>query len=299
MEQTNMDSFICASCKKEVHVQANNYQTYAARGFYCNDCYAIFANKLYEVNIPGAVTIFSPASALGDRVIYTAIHDAYMVDNPDENVLWLEMPQAMDVAEIARQTNAKKIFWADVTNFAPIPKNLDIVQFSIIREARNLGKLRGIFPKVENRADLDFEVPKKSVMLHARHCAKLDWKNMHHGEFISILNLLKGFTVYIVGNDEKYGFEDEIKDPQIVDLRKKLTIDQICTLAENVDACLGVDSGIQHLAGAANGKVIAYKYKNEHWMPIVADPQMAQAFGDKAVDFYNFLVATKKTLHLL
>lgn len=295
-------TFNCTKCQNTVHISPNDYPHFQNRGFICNDCYSIFASILYQKNVKGRIALFSPQpGALGDGIMFSSIVKCYQEDNPDEDIYLMAFEETYLLMDLVKKLNPVKIFWADNTNWTPVPQNLDLIQFSIVREARAIAENRHIYPSSPQKENLDFEPAPGFVLYHTRNIRKLEWKNIQYGEYIATLQLLKDVPVYLVGNDPDFEFDEHLETymPNVKNLRRKLTIGQIATLAENASVCIGKDSGVQHLAAAAKGRVIAYGYKNEHWKPLTQYQHRIKTFDDGAEGFFKFLMTLKNALHLL
>jgi len=255
--------------------------------FICNECGA-------EVH---CTTIFSPMSfSLGDNIVFTNIQEAYLKDNPDERVLFLTPPEGFEIENIVKRENPAKIFWADLTSSA-MPESLKtdprLIPYSVIQESNHLSEHRKIYPRIDNRGTVPEYLPETYIVLHARNIAKLPWKNMHRGEFLAILEIIKDWSVVLVGNDEEYGFEGEYSN--LIDLRKSLAFDDLCSVLQKAEVLIARDSGLAHLKGAVGGKVLAYGYKDDQWTP-KQRANLIQSFGETAADFFLFYQNLKKWL---
>jgi hypothetical protein len=166
-----------------------------------------------------------------------------------------------------------KFFWSNVTSMMDRPDDPRVHWFSLCREADHYAE-QGIYPQ------LDYEpvmpegfLYRRFVVLHIRYIAKAPVKNAEPFIINRIIDYLFQLQqagqiegVVLVGNDQH---PQEVYLPKFlcVDFRNKLLLPEIAWLCREAAVVIGKDSGIQHLAAAAGGKVVSWGYTSRNWFP--------------------------------
>lgn len=278
----------CKVCGKEVSISRYE-QTIPTR---CPDCDLVIATGEYEQNIKNGLTLFSPVAMdgnLGHIVMFEAIKRHYKAANPDEKIKMLHVNDIKDLQRKRDFQRATKIFWADTCTAPPI-KSDKIIRYRFSKELKALGKM-DIYPKWSKKEPIEgLTLDAPFFVLHGRNIDRNPSKNMSTAEYTAILAAIAEHKsildarsnvktqVFQVGNDE--ALVDELPE-FVTDLRSKLSLNQIAYLCghEKCIATVGKDSGIQHLAAAAGGRVLGYGYKSlNDWIPN----------SDKAQGFVQF-----------
>lgn len=277
--------FRCAVCGQEVGIFDTDRGKYAARGWECDLCYSVIVAKRYQVNMPGAMTIFSPcSSALGDWIVESVVRERYKKDNPDETIVNLGLANANEAVRVYRPD---KFFWASITNFMAKPKNTwwerakigmggqdrkKIIEYSVAVEADRLA-LEGIYPEFEFGQEDFVDVGcERFAVLNFRNIVKVPQKNaepyiVNHVLFHLEKHIQAGAIekAVIVGNDDR---DEMVFLPEwVVDYRKVLDLRQIASLCARSRVYVGKDCGVAHLAAAAGAKnMVVWGYKEPQWI---------------------------------
>lgn len=278
-------SFDCIECGRTVYIPENDWGHYQLKGFYCPDCNSVIALKRYKVNIPGAKTVFYfIGQALGDIVVFDAVRKAYIEDNPDENVIFMDsewpIPKGIDKLFVSDLRIKSSLF-----TLSPLA-----YEYIMINEVQNLRK-RNIFPEWYNFKKPAIELPDKYVVVQLRNIEKADFKNVIPAEGILLFEKLNkyGIPIVLVGNDKPIGFEQNYFE--IYDYRNKLTLDEIAWLCRKAFFTVCKDSGLGHLAGAAGGSVISWNFVNKKWIPHTS--KKSWFFMSDINEYMNFLEAVE------
>jgi len=239
---------------------------------------SIFTEKQYQTNIKDGITIFSPiGSSIGDEILLSGIIKKYEKDNPDEDVILLKMPSAIETEQILENYKPDKLFWCSTTNFLPKP-DYPLIEFDLHMEATACAEV-GFYSELGFNADVPVVFPaldgKKWVVLHFRNIKKAQGKNTNKETAIAVLGLLldkvrnKNFDrIVLVGNDEETIHESPLRE-SVIDLRKKLSLQQIAWMIKNSLFYVGSDSGIAHVAGCCGVPMVSWGYQDRDWFPKV------------------------------
>ena len=272
-----MPRFECTNCHALV-TYADIDRPYFERHLWeCNMCWSVIAKQRYPVNIPGGVTLFSAmSSALGDDIVARLVRAQYAKDNPDETIMHLGL---CDAADAIAEHKPDKFFWANITNFIDRPRE-GVIHFYVENEGREY-EARGIYPWLWFEPREVGGLPAKYMVLHVRNINKAPFKNAEPMIVFKVTMLLERWImagkidgVVLVGNDLPIELED--LPPQFVDLRNKLTIEEIAWVCNHSRGFIGKDSGVAHLAAASGAKVLAWGFRDMRWKP-KAPPGMVTA----------------------
>lgn len=263
-----MPSFTCNACGLDVVYAAVDEGYFKNHLWECNICYSVIAKKRYPVNVAGGTTLFSPmSSGLGDIVFSQVVRQQYAEDNPDEDIVWLGM---CEPEEAKAQYKPTKFFWCNVTNFIEHPSS-GVIDFALETEATEYAK-RDIYPRLWFEPVPVEGLPNKYIVFHVRNVKKAEFKNAEpmivYRLTMAMDDMLQSGQidgVVIVGNDQP--LELEQLTPGFIDLRKKLSIEQIGFVLQHARGMVGKDSGIAHLAAAADCPVVAWGYRDARWTP--------------------------------
>lgn len=261
-----MPYFTCKTCKQDVSYNELDLPLHESREFECPLCYSVLAEHKYPVNVAGANTWFSPmGSALGDTVIFKMVYREYVKDNPDEKIYTMMI---CDPDKFVDDVKPDKFFWASTTNFMPPPQK-GATYYYLENEGKHYAA-KGIYP------DLWFNPLRSNIggtyiAMHIRNVLKCPPKNAEPFIVNRIIELLhklheagKFDKVVLVGNDEP----NEciyIPDGYFVDLRKRLSLEELGGVLQGAKLFIGRDSGVAHLAGAAGCPVTAWGYVDPRW----------------------------------
>jgi len=279
----------CPICNKKYSFCKSDHDFFASRNDECLQCYVVIAKDRYRLNINGGNTLFSPLGfGLGDKIVADAVLSHYKRKNPCENVF---ISSDWDHFNVQRQHfNFNKVFWSDTTSSMEIPKG--VIWFSLVNEFQYLGKYLNIFPRYHIAAIPEkpsLPVPENFIALHLRNLPDNTLDKNVKPEFVNMLKeILKGFNVLIVGNDEKVIDESDY----FVDFRKKLSLGEIAWVLKNALFFIGKDSGIAHLCAVAGASGIVYDYGDRRWMPV--GPGQMECFIKK--DFDKFIYSLKERI---
>lgn len=272
---------------------------------------SVFADRQYRRNIKGGITLFSPmGNSLGDKILFTAIQQKYISDNPDETVILLEMPRDMDIDDCIEIYKPAKFFWAaEVTNFLPCPDNPYIIKYDLHREATALAEI-GVYPKLWFepewfRDDLFIMNRLNYIIFHIRNITKFPQKNTVIEQIKQILLPLIKFIkennlkLIILGNDKKIK-DDAIEfyfnmNDRVLDFRGILSMPEITYLIKYCPLFIGSDSGIAHLAACCNIPMVSWNYSDKAWFPKTQRTDCR--FFTKTTKFEEVLQAIKEKLN--
>ena len=275
-----MPTFTCEKCNRDVTYPLGDRSFHRAHEWECLDCYTVIAADRYEKNVPDHTTVFMPIGfALGDQIVNSVVLRYYQDQNPDENVVVINTVMFPD--EIKTTYHPDKFFWSDVAPYKPAPTNA--ILYSVPNEANAL-KEKGYYPELwftPERPEVYNELQFKNyVVLHIRNVSKAAFKNEEPKRVNKIIEYLLNSEsvdcIVLVGNDNddpRYATHHE----KILDLRKKLKLEEIALIIQHSLLYVGKDSGIAHLAGCCNAPMVVYGYVTERWMPKVKHDRM-QAF---------------------
>ena len=263
-----MPRFECAICHQVVSYAEIDRPYFDDHGWECNICYSVIAKRRYKRNIPGGVTLFSPmSSALGDIVVAQPVFKEYLKDNPDEEVVFLNM---CDPEQEMARYNPVKFWWSNVTNFIPPPDH-GIQRYYLENEASEYARA-GIYPALWFEPQPVSGLPERFMVFHIRNVRKAPFKNAEPMIVFKITMLLERWilagkfdAVVLVGNDQPTELED--LPPGFIDLRNKLKVEEIAWICKHSRGFIGKDSGVAHLAAAAGAKVAAWGYRDIRWTP--------------------------------
>ena len=256
----------------------------------CQACRTPIADGEYEKNVFRGLTIFaSTGENLGHRALSESVFRFYREQNPDEKIRILSPVATFNFAQnYSQHSGYNKLFWADVSNIALMPKGA--IYYSLAREATALAK-RGIYPVWNDKQSIDaINTDKPFVVLHLRNTKHIPTKNATEYEARAIISALIDFdNIILIGNDRPFECE-RIK--QMFDFREKLSLENIAWLCghENCIATIGKDSGPLHLAAASGGRVIGYGYQQKAWFP---KGDRVKCFMKTDENFYSFLQKIK------
>jgi hypothetical protein len=264
-----MPKYICKICKQSISYPEIDRQLHEDHSWECLSCFTIIASGRYDINVPGARTIFSPmGSAIGDRIVQEVVRRYYSDNNPNENIFYLDGYGPTE--EILRNGNINKIFWADVTNFMPMPKGA--MWFSLTNEADALAR-KGLYPQLPFALKKpNIELENEYVVLHVRNIKKTPSKNAEPLIIKSVVDFFKRINkkVVLVGNDRPLEGEDM---PNVIDLRFSLQLSEIAWIIKGANLFVGKDSGVAHLAGCCKVSMVCWGYKSKRWTPKVPSGQ--------------------------
>lgn len=274
------EKFKCRKCGNRISYNIKDRELFESLGWECSDCHITIANKRYEVNIKGGVTVFSPmGAALGDQIIQEVVRRRYVADNPDERVIFLD-EWSNNIFDIYQPN---KVFWANLHS-GGLMKPEAAIWFSLCNEVNEFARqgYYSQFPyRLSNSEYENFRLFKGSVVFHLRNIDKVREKNIEPIYVLTVLNVLKGLKVrkvVFVGNDQvtdgldlrtiNFNLGNGL---QIFDYRNQLTLNQIAFLCHHARLFVGKDSGIAHLAGAAGCRnIVVWGYQNYRYFPKVA-----------------------------
>jgi len=289
-----MPQYRCTVCKKTITYTKTDNSFHKGHCWECPLCYSVLAKNRYERNIKGTTTIFSPMGlALGDRIVSEVIKRRYILENPDEKVIFLN--SEFDFNKIKEKYRPAKIFWSDITLFKTMPK--DVIWFSICNEANEYAR-QGYYPQLTFRyksveiKKINF-VKEDYIVFHIRNIERSKDKNEKPEIANNILSYLTkaGFKIVLIGNDERLGFEDNYN---IVDLRNKLKLEQIAWVCDNAKLYCGKDSGLAHLAGCTSASLVVWDFASPRWYPKTPNPMITIMRQNTNVD--NILHAINRIL---
>jgi len=250
------------------------------RNFECPSCYTIVSKgELYR---PDTITVFTiMGKALGDSVYSNFLKRMYLQFNPKETVYFLT--ERMTVEGIKQLLNPDKIFWSDVQDGESKGTPKGVYWFSLTNEVKAYNKM-GYYPELWFKPlDVKFK-PKKRIILHPRNVDNdTSFKNMNFEVFKELLRYLKEYDIVLIGNDEKFKHEN-IGLTNIIDYRNKLSLSQIVDLINDSTLYLGVDSGLAHIAGCCNTKMIVWDFRNFNWFPITRNKHKYLQLKDSTID---------------
>jgi len=285
-----MPYYKCAICKNKVTYTKPDNSFHEKNYWECPLCYSVIAKKRYKVNIKNGVTVFSAmGSALGDKIVMEVVKRRYILDNPDEFVIFAD--ESMDVLRKIDRYKPQKIFWSDVTNMMSPPK--EARWFSLCNEANEFAR-QGYYPIFTERYEkVDIKV-RDFVVFHIRNINKTPAKNEKIDIVTEVLNFFDKLklTVVLVGNDEV--LSDEGSRQNVMDYRKKLTLGQIAWLCEKSLLFVGKDSGLAHLAGCTSAPLVVWDFASPRWYPKTPNPVITIMRQDTNVD--NILHAINRIL---
>jgi hypothetical protein len=286
-------NFTCKKCKQEISISSEDEELFKGKGWRCLECYTPIFNREYEMNIPGAEVFFSPiGEGLGDNIVKKVIQDYYLKDNPSETVHFAN--SIIDIYDFLKgRKKYKKVFWSDIS-IGLLEKPGECINYSIPSESKIMA-LHGIYPKWDSFEDPNIPLPKQYAVFHQRNINKSTFKNIQpvYAFQIEKLFVQMNFPVVILGNDMPVTGE---ANPLIIDLRKRLKVDEIAWVIRNAAFYVGVDSGISHLAGACSEiPMITFQHKNNDWFPRV-DPKRIQSFHEKETEIGPILALIKNQI---
>jgi len=273
--------FKCKICDRIISYANSDHIFYKNHDFECNDCYSIIAKRRYPVNIKNGLTIFTTmGESLGDNIMSSIIKERYLIDNPDENVIFLSNDNRYDYVN----HKYDKLFWAN--QFSGIKDEMpeDAFWFAVSTECTEFSK-QGFFPRYNIKQECVLSLKFDYIVFHMRNIEKGKEKNINPAMVYLILNKIShtGNRVVIVGNDNNSTYLTlEILNQitnfnlKIYDKRWLLSLDEISTLCKDAKMFIGIDSGIAHLAAASEcKKILSWNYVTKNWFPKTPNRLMA------------------------
>ena len=264
--------YTCSRCGGKITC-ANDAQTLKLvkkRDHRCPLCFTVIADRKYKRNIKGGITLFSPMdSMMGDRVVFESILRWYKLENPDETIKYLNH---CDPVAMILKYNPVKFFWASTTNLLDCPKHKSIIRYNVAREASALA-IKGHYPALWFKPKkVDVKPFGRYICFSARNIAKARWKNaepyivnrmyMHFDKLVREGVIDK---VVLIGMDEPIDGVYEPTDEFVVDMRKKLKLEESAYILSKALLTVGKDTGTMHLASAAGSPIIAWGYTEAEW----------------------------------
>ena len=279
--------YICHICGKEVSIPDADESLHNNDVKECQICYSvIFAQRYCKAKRPRTYFAYT-GDRLGDKILFEFLLEQYKKANPKELVNVLPNFKSTDDARRFIMYNADvsdKIFWSDVSG--PMPDLQGIIWYPLTSEVNHY-RDAGIYPEWKT-----FKIPKKDVISYIEHNGLIEWfvvlhlrniekcpsKNSTLEEFGIVRDMLKHLRVIIVGNDGCSDYEENLPDKWL-DLRNKLTLNEIAYIMKRCEYFIGKDSGIVHLAAACGVKIVTWGYKSSPWIPKCKPNQMVYING--------------------
>lgn len=264
--------YICSRCGGKVTTSDDpkNIRLVKKRGYRCPLCFTIIFDEKYKRNIKGGVTLFSPMdSMMGDRVVFESVFRFYRERNPDERVSYLGY---CDPVAVIKKRKPAKFFWASTTNMIERPDHKSIIKYNVAREATALAAA-GHFPSLWFKPKrVDLAPFGRYVCFCVRNIEKASFKNaepyivdrlfIHFGKLVSDGVIDK---VVMIGMDDPLDGVYEPTDEFVVDMRKRLKLEESAFILKHALLTVGKDTGTMHLASAAGSPCVAWGYTEPDW----------------------------------
>jgi len=205
-------------------------------------------------------------NSLGDYILFENFATCYKAAFPKECI------------KIARSTdpleNPKKIvvntdgMTIDLTLYRN--KKIEIIEYDLFRFMKFLSSL-DIYPSYYyihpiHHKPKQFDID-SYIVLYLRNINKAKGKNISSllaKEIIETLPLDK--SIILIGNDDTLGIEIY---PNVIDYKKRLTLEEIGWICQNCELFIGSDGGIVHLAAACKCKnMITFNYTDKKYFPL-------------------------------
>lgn len=215
--------------------------------------------------------LFSPmGSSLGDNINFASLLTGYKYFNPNHQIE-VQAPEQRERDIILDEYDVW--YWADATNFLPKPILSErVAEYDLMTVVGRLADI-GIYPAYYSTGDNKVQKEPPLICLYSRNIKKAKRKNVKKDIFTMILNLLAvrfdKHKIMLIGNDYQYNTKEENGYYEnVIDVRMRLTIDQIFKLLNKSEYYVGSDGGITHLAGCSHKtKMYCYGFSDVKWFP--------------------------------
>ena len=265
-----MATFECRKCGNKVS-HSNLEEYWKMTDWCCPACWLVIAEKRYKQNIKGGLTIFAAVggnkdgTALGDRTVFEVVKRMYIHDNPDEEIIFLDVND--NHKDIVLSKRPDKFF---LNEFCRVDTDFDYpkIRFHAMTEILYYERL-GIYPQLEYKPQKpDISIPDNCVVLHLRNIEKNPKRNVSSEYANDIVNCLYdfGYNILLIGNDNK-GLLSKESLEKVIDARYKLTLPETAWVCERSEFFVGRDSGLMHVAAAAGAHIVTWELHRDVWAP--------------------------------
>jgi len=268
-----MPYFVCNKCKREINYSEKDESLFEELQWRCLQCWTIIGEKKYPVNIENSTTVFTAigdgklGAGLGDRILFEVVRRKYIEDNPDENVIFLKVD---DDHEKISSFYPTKIFLNEFyREDTGRLNNKAVIRYKMINEVCYFAE-HGIYPRtMYELVRPNVELPEKYMVVHLRNIEKKpDDKNVSMEIATKIMRLLNGsqHNIVLVGNDNRFR-EETWENDNVLDLRNKLSLEEISWIIKNAMLYIGRDSGLVHLAATCGTRIVSWGFISDEWFP--------------------------------